>query len=183
MDQILAVRRNPNATFDDVAGLVPAGMKLLAATFGPDVRRWPRSTWGPLAGLFDGVCKHPEFHAWARWRSLIGKRIAVWFILHVAGVKKWPGYNDFLLTRWALLGDEETALELIKRSKRPDSIGCTLCWALRSLVRQYPEFAQRFDGLIPKANPADMLKDAPAGVDKAQVLRRSEWIDAQRRQV
>jgi len=180
MDQLLAVRRNPNATFGDVAELIPTGFKMLYMAFG---HRWPRSTWGPIAGVLDGVRKHPEFYAWARRRSLIGNGIAVWFILHVAGVKKRPGYNDFLITRWALLGDEATALELIQRSKRADSIGCTLCWALASLARQYPEFAERFGGLIPKANPADMVKDAPAGVDKAQVLRRAEWIDAQRREV
>ncbi len=161
MDQVLAVRRNPQATFHDVAELLPAAMKVLSSIYGTAVQRWPRSAWGPLAGLIDGVRKHPEFHAWARFRSMIGKAICVWFVLHVMGVKKRPGYNDFLISRWALLGDEPTALEMIERSKREDEIGCTICWALRSLSSQYPEFRERFEGEIPKANPEHMLKNAP----------------------
>jgi hypothetical protein len=176
MDQVLAVRRNPHATFDDLAKLGPIALKMIRERFGENPRRWPISVYGPLAGLLDGVRKHPEYHAWARRRSLMLKGIVVWAILNIMGVKKRPGYNDFLLTRWTLLGDEQTALELIERSKREDSIGVTACWALRSLSSQYPEFHDRFYGHIPAPHVEDMLKDAPKGSDPEAVLRRSRQV-------
>lgn len=176
MNSIIAVRRNPAATFEDVAQLGKLALEYMQQAFGPP-RHWPRSTWGPYAGLLGAMCDHPEYHAWARTSGLISKRIVVWLILNVFGVKKRPGYNDYLIIRWMLLGDEETAQTILNQAKREDSAGCTACWALRSLCQQYPEFQERFGGLIPKANPADMLKDAPPDADPDTVLRRAEWID------
>jgi hypothetical protein len=178
MDEVLAVRRNPGATFEDVVALATEAQSMMVAMHG-DPRRWPIAIFGPLGGLIDGMRKHPEYHRWARRRNLIFFQLLVWFILYGVGVKKRPGYNDFLLVRWALLGDEETALELIERSKRDDSVGCTLCWALRSLCKQYPEFEDRFGGIVPRANPEHMLRDAPASADPEAILQRSRWLDAQ----
>ncbi len=179
MDRVMEVRRNPNATYRDVQGLVRMALEEFQTHFGPP-GHWPRSAYGPLGGLLDGVYHHPEWHAWARWLPLLFNPFAVWVILNVMGVKKRPGYNDFLIMRWALLGDEESAQILLKQTTRQDSAGCTACWALRSLCQQYPEFQARFGGLIPKAIPAHMLKDAPASSDPADVLRRAEWIDKTR---
>lgn len=179
MDRIFEVRRNPAATYEDVRGLLGFALDQFQAHFGPPAN-WRRPVYGPLAGLVDGVRNHPEWHAWARRRSIIMLGFMVWFVKYVLGVKKRPGYNDFLIMRWALLGDEETARTLLNQTKREDSVGCTACWALRSLCQQYPEFQERFGGLIPKANPEDMLKDAPASSDPADVLRRAQWIDKTR---
>jgi hypothetical protein len=180
MDQVLAFRRNPNPTWDDVCDLLGETKTMIVEAFGLNPRYWPRSAFGPLGGVLDGVYKHPVFQKEAAFREKLRNRFAVWLFLHVAGVKRRPGYNDFLLVRWALLGDEPTAVELTQRATREDSIGCTLCWALRSLCEQYPEFRVRFIGAFPKAKPAHMLRDAPAGSDMKAVLRRAEWIDKAR---
>lgn len=180
MDEVLAVRRNPEASFKDVVALPKIAFEMVQQRYGTNVGHWPISVFGPLGGLFDGVRKHPEFHAWARRRSLVLYGLFVWLILHVIGVKRRTGYNDFLLVRWGLLGDEPTALELIERSKRADEVGCTLCWALRSLSDQYPEFRARFDGLIPKANPEHMLKNAPPGPDSEAILARARMLDREK---
>ena len=175
MDDIMAVRRNPNATYEQVRALYTAAINMFKEQYGPKISIWPRSALGPLGGLLDGMYQHDEYYGLAPLRALIANRIVVWSILGL--IKKRPGHNDFLLVRWALNGDEKTALELITRSKRKDSIGCTLCWALRSLCLQYPEFRERFDGLIPRANPDHMLKDAPKDQDPEAVLARSRELD------
>jgi hypothetical protein len=178
MDEVLAIRRNLNTTWDDLYGLLRTVKGMVIEKYGPKPQLWPRSVYGPLAGILDGVYHHPEFQAWARFTSKLRNRVACWFLQ--MPIRNRPGYNDFLLLRWALLGDEATAVELTERAKRQDSIGCTLCWALRSLCQQYPEFRARFIGTFPKANPEHMVKDAPKGSDLETVRRRAEWIDKTR---
>ena len=170
MDQVLAVGKNPDATYEDLCALKSSAFAIAEATYGPSMARWPISAWGPLAGVMDGMFRHDEYYAWARRSALIVNRALVWWILRVMGVKKRPGYNDFLLVRWALNRDEETALELIERSRRADSIGCSLCWALGSLCQQYPEFAARFNGFFPQAQPEHMLNDLPRDADPPEIV-------------
>lgn len=159
MDQVLAAGGNPTATYEDLCALKSSAFAIAENTYGKPVTRWPLSAWGPLAGLMDGMYRHNEYYAYARRSALIVNRLLVWWILRIMGVEKRQGYNDFLLVRWALNRDEETAIELLERARREDSIGATACWALRSLSQQYPEFAARFDGHIPQPQAVHILED------------------------
>src|SRR6266404_3046432 len=169
MARVLRVGNDRNAGYEELQDLFRSAIDELKTLFGPP-RRWPRSVMGPLLGLMDGMYRHDDWYGYAPRRALFFNRWSVLGGLLFFRLKKRAGYNDFLLTRWALLRDEETACELIERSKRADSVGCTLCWALRSLGVQYMEFFERFAEHIPNPNPEHMLKDMPRGADPVAVL-------------
>lgn len=151
MDKLLASRNDPRL----VPPLYREAIDGMLETRGPAMQ-WGIGALGPLAGVADGIRKRPGLKI--SLKNRIFYALAVKWVLYVTGVRKRPGYNDFLICRWAILNDEESAELLIARSKRHDNVGCTACWALNSLSQQFLEFKERFSGRIEAPNPLDMLR-------------------------
>lgn len=151
IDKLLASRSDPKL----VPPLYKEAVNGMLETRGTAMQ-WGIAALGPIAGVADGIRKRTGLKI--SLKNRIFYALAVKWVLYVAGVKKRPGYNDFLICRWAILNDEESAELLIERSKRHDNVGATACWALNSLSQQFQEFNERFPGRVEAPNPLDMLR-------------------------
>ena len=126
----LEIERLETETYDRLKAILKWALMVLNTSEHKIPRIGP--TLGLVCGMFDvGVRtafwkRWPiQFMAWLVWRFFLRRR---------------PGGNDFLITRWMISRCKKDFDTLTHRCSIPGPIGESAEWALRSLCAQHQEF-------------------------------------------